>query len=380
MKLSKVTIEGFRGVPKQFDLKLNGKSLCLVGENGRGKSTIVDALEYWSTGGLDAFKSEGCQLDAAINLDHGPPATVICERQGHPMLRRSLTSARRSELETVGSGASAVSPPPRLPILRHSTMAGFMARSSGEKKRALLAILGLEDLLTFRDALETAAKTVSDRADQAERHAQDEAGKLDRECGGKQLLDRAEELRLEAGLPTPMTSADDLLQIKVATEPAVTSRVNRSQLVDSTLELSAKLGPAAIADWNKIVADRQVKEAEAAHELVEVGRRVLETWEPSTCPLCLQADDPARLAASLATRSAELAAIDTSMRRARANLVLHEKTVRDLVSAIKALLGAPPAAKWPYDTDLKALTTRLVTHTRGSHRSTRRREGMPRSS
>lgn len=239
-------------------------------------------------------------------------------------------------------------------------MARFMAWTSGEKKRALLTILGLDDLMSFRDALVTAAKTISERADQAAGHAQKEAEKLDRECGGKQLVDRAEELRLEVGLPTPLTSAEELLKLKVATEPAVTSRVNRSQLVDRTLELSAKLNPAAIADWNEMVANRQIKEAEALHELVEVGRRVLQTWDRDTCPLCLQPQDGARLAGSLATRSAELAELDSSMRRARAGLVAQEKTVGDLASAIESTLKASPKDKWPHETELGALAASLV--------------------
>ncbi len=362
MKLDKVTIEGFRGAPTRFDLKLDGKSLCLLGENGQGKTTIVDALEYWSAGGLAGFKSEGCKLDAAINLDHGPPATVICERRGHPTLRRSLTGARSNELEAVGSSASAVSPPPSLPILRHSTMAGFMSQSSGEKKRALLSILGLDDLMVFRDTLVTAANTIRERADQAEDQARKEAGKLDRECEGRPLVNRADELRLQAGLSTPLRSAHDLLKLKVAAAPAVTSRVSRSQLVENALDLSAKLDATAILAWNAVVADRHAKEAEALHELVEVGRRVLQTWDQGTCPLCLRPEDGAHLAGSLATRSVQLAEIDSSLRRARAGLVSHGNTARELAGAIEALVKASPEDKWPHDGELRPLAVRLTKH------------------
>ena len=69
MKLKRVVVEGFRGAPKLFELPLDGKSLCLLGENGRGKTTIVDALEYWSLRArLENFEREGYRLDATINL------------------------------------------------------------------------------------------------------------------------------------------------------------------------------------------------------------------------------------------------------------------------------------------------------------------------
>ncbi|MGZ8795638.1 MAG: AAA family ATPase [Gaiellaceae bacterium] len=153
MKLKKITIEGFRGAPKPFELLLDGMSLCLLGENGLGKTTIVDGLEYWSVGKLENFTREGYGLDATINLDHGPPATITCERQGHATLRRTLSSSKAEDLEVVGPTALDSSLPPALPILRHATMARFMANSPGDKKRALIGVLGLEELLDFRDTL-----------------------------------------------------------------------------------------------------------------------------------------------------------------------------------------------------------------------------------
>ena len=35
MKLTRIRVEGFRGVPKSLDLALDGKSLCLLGESFR---------------------------------------------------------------------------------------------------------------------------------------------------------------------------------------------------------------------------------------------------------------------------------------------------------------------------------------------------------
>ena len=51
-------IKAFRGI-KHEDLKLDSKSLVLLGENGTGKSSIVQAIEYLFTSDLSAFKGKG---------------------------------------------------------------------------------------------------------------------------------------------------------------------------------------------------------------------------------------------------------------------------------------------------------------------------------
>src|SRR5687768_4729032 len=47
--IKSIVINSIRGI-KELELALNGKSLILLGENGTGKSSIVDALEFFFTG------------------------------------------------------------------------------------------------------------------------------------------------------------------------------------------------------------------------------------------------------------------------------------------------------------------------------------------
>ena len=42
--ISKITINGFKTFPKEFNLNLDGKNLLMYGENGSGKSSIYYAL------------------------------------------------------------------------------------------------------------------------------------------------------------------------------------------------------------------------------------------------------------------------------------------------------------------------------------------------
>ena len=63
-------INSFRGI-KHEDLKLDSKSLVLLGENGTGKSSIAQAIEYLFTSEVGALKGEGrgnLEHDVAINF------------------------------------------------------------------------------------------------------------------------------------------------------------------------------------------------------------------------------------------------------------------------------------------------------------------------
>ncbi|WP_295723205.1 ATP-binding protein [uncultured Methanobrevibacter sp.] len=54
-KLHDIHIQSFRGI-KDYYLDFEDKSLVLVGENGSGKSSIVNAFEFLFTGQVDSLK------------------------------------------------------------------------------------------------------------------------------------------------------------------------------------------------------------------------------------------------------------------------------------------------------------------------------------
>ena len=68
MKINSIKISAFRGIPELLNLNLQGKSLLLLGENGTGKSSIIDAIEFFFTGKISHLKSKG---PLALK-DHGP--------------------------------------------------------------------------------------------------------------------------------------------------------------------------------------------------------------------------------------------------------------------------------------------------------------------
>ena len=91
-----MNIHAFRGIP-DLELELNGKSAIVRGENGTGKSSIVDAIEFFFTGRVSHLEGvRGLSLRR-----HGPhvrynPEDVrigITFNPGNVSLTRTFTSA-----------------------------------------------------------------------------------------------------------------------------------------------------------------------------------------------------------------------------------------------------------------------------------------------
>lgn len=139
MRLHKLSLENFRGFKSlELDLKPNnGMPIVLVGINGAGKSTILDAIALmlsWFSGGIRSGKPDGpvpsendvrvgagtCVLSLVANFPVVATElrwTVFGTRPGYPELRThnvaTLTPAIEAVQQTIAAGL------PRLPLAVH---------------------------------------------------------------------------------------------------------------------------------------------------------------------------------------------------------------------------------------------------------------------
>jgi len=148
-RIERLQMQAFRGIPDTFELHLDGKSLLVFGENGTGKSSIADALEWYFTGRIELLSHEG--RDRATRH-------VGADRK----LRTAVTVTTTGTL-----GGTITYPPGELPktrraagretfMLRGRTLADFVNKPKAKKWQALAEILGLEEIDRFRLDLQRA--------------------------------------------------------------------------------------------------------------------------------------------------------------------------------------------------------------------------------
>ena len=66
MKLKQIDIKGLRGIKESLSLELNGKSIVLYGDNGMGKSSITDAIEWFYTNKVAHLAGSEIDLKEAL--------------------------------------------------------------------------------------------------------------------------------------------------------------------------------------------------------------------------------------------------------------------------------------------------------------------------
>jgi exonuclease VII small subunit len=353
MKLRTIELAGFRGALPTLPIKLNGKSLCIYGENGYGKTTIADALELWSSGDLLAFHRDRCGLDAAVHVD-ADEAVIVVQPEDSSRLRRTLKGSSVSAIE-VTEGAADIAKVSGLPLLRHETVRDFIQKSAGEKKDELLDLIGLAPLNPFRDAIRN-AKTEAKRARETAKTARDrEQHRLSEKAEGRDAVELAEELRQAAKLPKEIASLDDLREFELESgfqaQAPVPDRLGNVEKLARALEDAAA---SSAASWNELLADQKAVERKAVAALAREGRQVLPKWHEETCPLCLQDYSRERLATELEKRVAELAEIEQRFDDAKAPLEEATRAWGALAVAIDAVLRSAPQGDWPNHDSLES--------------------------
>jgi len=93
LRINKIHIHAFRGIP-DYELGLEGKNLLIKGDNGTGKSSFIDAFEFFFTGTLRALEgTQGLSLKRhAVNVKFDPSdlSVALTLSPGQVTLKRTL--------------------------------------------------------------------------------------------------------------------------------------------------------------------------------------------------------------------------------------------------------------------------------------------------
>lgn len=347
----------------------------MLAENARGKTTLVDGLELWSSGDLKHYHREGYELDCVVNLD-SQRASVTAETNAHPPLTRTLADGKVSDLQPAGPMAVGTKPPPPLPILRHRTMAEFMDMSPGEKKKVLLEFFGLSALTDFRQTLRTACNAATQAATEDRRRAKGERSALEALLDGRDLVELADELRADARLAGKIAGEHDLLKLEVE-QTSRHAEPDRPALVAAVAKAIVEAEDDATARWNEAVADRETAAAQSVSALLAAGQRVLEDWDEATCPLCHQPKDRDELLRELRARAGQLREADERARLVGEALEEYRSRLASLETALGKLVEAEPPSGWPVASKLIAARETLQRQVAAVAEARRERKACP---
>ena len=137
MKIVGLSIEGLRKI-KAAHLEFDGKHLIQVrGENGAGKSTVLDAIKYLLKGTKEV---------PAEAVTHGERRAEIVGRIDQYIVKRTITPDGKSTLAVEGEGGKVAKPQDFLDTISGQFMdpQWFAGLPSKEKRSVVMQYLGID--------------------------------------------------------------------------------------------------------------------------------------------------------------------------------------------------------------------------------------------
>jgi len=319
-KLQRLVMQAFRGIPSEMTVDFgNGESTVVYGDNGTGKSTIADALEWYFTGEIELLSHEGRQH--AVRYVGGADDGV--------------TSV---EVRTSGTlGGKVVFPDERTPemfgalrretfLLRGRTLADFINKTKTEKWKALVEILGLDAIESLREDLQRARNDLRKASKAAEEDVRVYRRALSADAGtvtAESVLANLQHICGMLGVKPPQ-SLDQVVDPSwiTAAVGASTSASASSDRENLLAKINALTAPAfdkdVFAAWNALVSSDRARLLPRA-SLVREAKRLLEaqSLEAGRCPLCGQKVDQKVLAKRIESALVDMMEASRDLERCR---------------------------------------------------------------
>ncbi|MHB8071196.1 MAG: AAA family ATPase [Candidatus Cryosericum sp.] len=305
--IDEIDVNCLRGITSS-SLHLDGKWLYILGENGTGKSSFIDALEYFFTGGVEHLQgTQGISIEKHLHhVNHSVGDMSVTARfHGNPAC------------EVTRQGLGSLSPIPEdlneyfesaLPgtfVLRRKRLLDFISAAPADRFRALDAIIGIESL----DAIELNMKRARDEMDARTAARKQERSRLLAQTSGEVGTAVADERGALAQVNALLSGVGITALRSFSDESAAIDtlmlRVKNATLKDdeSRLDMSIQAATAALSwdlDFGPQISVLETARAWLATETSRQGSKYIELFraakslfgdelpDEAVCPLCGQ--------------------------------------------------------------------------------------------
>ena len=377
VSLRKIKLEGFRGarLPVEIDFTNRHASIAVYGDNGGGKSTITDALEWFYLNRIEHLWREDCKeeclrnihfpdnRDAVLSIEFNDPRVNSSKILG-TNLRIKYTNGTQEFKEYLEQSKKE-----RL-FLRYGDVLRFVLLTKGEKRTQILEIIGYRHVSDVRSTLVSACnsleknsrfRSVRDQLEKNNAYLMDKIG---------QTIESEDDLYLIVNTQIEPLS----LGIVVTDEASVNACIEAIQVkADKTkLERSHKLSDLQraleslkkevektekyddfLSAYKTLLKDKEKIKKIGLRELLEKGQGVIQDKivAENICPLCLSSIDSLAVLKEIDERLQELEEINKEVQDADSKKSLGLLNLR----TIKKALDDSARTKIEDDADFKVV-------------------------
>src|ERR1035437_1276886 len=168
-KIKQLEITGLRGVKEKITLQMNAKSFLIYGDNGTGKSSISDVVEWYYTDTISHLASGEIDVKEALrnsSLKETDASSISLVYNKANLDNKKQLNYKRGKLISENSNKTeeltqylAQSKKENL-ILRYQLLREFIAKTKGEKLIALSNIIGYSEVTKVKEILKKAFSSI----------------------------------------------------------------------------------------------------------------------------------------------------------------------------------------------------------------------------
>ena len=336
-KINSLNIRGLRGIKEELPLELDGKSILIYGDNGSGKSSISDALEWFYYSRIEHLASEeigrnGIEAMRNILLDDEETGSISIEYTA-----KELNSDKSIYLKkgSITSDYSNISPEFKAfldasahenLILRYRDLVPFITATKKQKLDTLSKVIGFGQVTNTRDILkrvvydlkrELKTKDFDNQTSSQQGHIIENFGH--NIISDKQFVDTVNQLTKPLKLAKKITTLDEIDGILELIKKPPDSKIIELQsfynkVSDFASNLPSRLKgiresyKGYLKQFRDIVSDIEKINKLILEKLLTEGINVLRStaMTEDRCPLCLQPKNRSELLKELEIRIMEL--------------------------------------------------------------------------
>ncbi|WP_276975449.1 hypothetical protein [Flavobacterium filum] len=333
-KIKKISITGLRGVQKTIDLPLSEKSILLYGDNGTGKSSISDSVEWFFNDSVSHLSGSEIELKDAMrnaNLNSPDVSSVEMDFSKTSFSSEKTLSSKKGKLVTDYSNNSTEfnqyieKTKSENLVLRYQFLTDFIDKTKGDKLKSLSDVIGFAEVNKTKEVLKKAYNSIKSEIKNQNYEAQIntqkeiQIQKIGATIGvEKNLFEKLNEIITPLKLGVAIKSFNDIdTVLKLLQAPANTKVLNELRFLENSknalttlkneIEILNSEYEKYFIEFNKIADDVQGIMQVFFAELLKAGGTVIEKYHADeTCPLCLQPKEKKELLKDIQKRLKEI--------------------------------------------------------------------------
>ena len=316
-KIKNISISGIRGIRTTISLPLNGKSVLLYGDNGSGKSSVSDAIEWFYTDKVSHLSGNEIDLKEALRNSYQKETDTsaisisynrnVIDATKKLFIKRGKLTSEISNVTNDFQKYFTSSQSENL-LLRYQYLRDFIDQTKGDKLKYLSDIIGFTEITKTKDILRKAYSSIKSeiKTQNFEAQISNEKQTLIEKIGAAvsqeiNLFAKINEIIEPLKTGIIVNSIEDIdIVLNHIKKPLNTKQITELQFLENThkdlLTLKSEISFIDVEyqkyyiEFNHLASDVQSIMQTFLAELLKSGETVItkKFHKEDNCPLCLQ--------------------------------------------------------------------------------------------